>query len=86
LRLEEHSLPGLLSTCPFPIALPNSLQEFRSIDFGVAQCPLQSVTVNLVVKRKDYDAAVGMFHLNVTTLSMDFDEVEPLERGEDLLA
>ena len=29
---------------------------------------------------------VGMFHLNVTTLSMDFAEVEPLERCEDLLA
>ena len=79
-------MPGLLSTCLFPIVSSNSLQEFRNIDFGVALCSLQSVTVNLVVKRKYYDAAVGMFHLNVTTLSMDFDDVEPLERCEDLLA
>ena len=39
-----------------------------------------------VMKRKYYDAAIRMLHLHVTTLSMDFDEVEPLECREDLLA
>jgi hypothetical protein len=38
------------------------------------------------MKRNYYDAAIRMLHLHVATLSMDFDEVEPLKRREDLFA
>jgi hypothetical protein len=71
---------------PFFSLSSNSFQKLLNIDVGVAQCTFQRVTIDFVVKGKDYDAAIGMFHLHVTTFSMDFDEVKPLERREDLLA
>jgi hypothetical protein len=79
------SLEDRFQVAPF-VRSSNSIQKFSNLDVGIAQRTFQRVTIYFVVKRKDYDAAIGMFHLDVTTFSMGFDEIEPLECREDLFA
>jgi hypothetical protein len=43
------------------------------------KAPLQRVAVNLIVEGKYDDAAIGMFHLQMAALSMNFDEAQARE-------
>jgi hypothetical protein len=52
----------------------NHIQKLLEIDIGVAKSTLQRVAIDLVMKRKDYDASIGMLHLHMTAFPMHLNE------------
>jgi hypothetical protein len=59
------------------------LQEFVNVNVCVAECTPQSVAVHFVVEREDDYPTVGMLHLYVTALAVNFDEAQARERGKN---
>ena len=53
------------------------------IDVAIAQGAFQSVTIDFIVKWKDYYSPIGMFHLYVATFAMNFYEAQAFEGGEN---
>lgn len=63
---------------------PNHIDEVFDFDVRVSLGTLQRVAVNLIVEGEYNDAAIGMFHLQMAALSMNFDEAQPREGRRDL--
>jgi len=53
---------------------PNEIQKLIEVDIRVAESAFQCVPIDFVMKREDYDTAIGVLHLHVTALSMHFNE------------
>ena len=59
-------------------------EEVLNGNTRILQRSFECVAVNFVVKRKYDPASVGMLHLDVASLPMDFHKAKALERCEDL--
>ena len=68
------------------VGSPDNIEEVFDFDVCVPQGTLQRIAVNLIVEGKYNDAAIGMFHLQMAALSMNFDETWPRECRQDLSA
>ena len=64
--------------------LDDPSEEVFNGNARIPQRSFECVAVNFVVKRKDDPASVGMLHLDVASLPMDFHKAKALERCEDL--
>ena len=62
----------------------DSSEEVLNGNARILQRSFECVAVNFVVKWKYDPASVGMLHLNVASLPMDFRKAKALERCEDL--
>lgn len=66
------------------MVLPNHTDEVLDFDVRISQGTFKRVAVNLIMEGKYNDAAIGMFHLQMAALSMNFDEAQPREGRQDL--
>ena len=63
---------------------PNYIEEVLDFDVRISQGTLKRVAVSLIMEGEYNDAAIGMFHLHMAALSMNFDETQPREGRQDL--
>jgi hypothetical protein len=59
-------------------------QEVAFVDRRVPECDAEGLPIDLVVKRNDNLAAIGVDQFHVATFAMRFMEPEPSERRDDL--
>jgi len=64
--------------------MSNVSEELFYLYARVAERAFEGVAVNLVVERKDDCSPVLVLHLNVASLSMNFNEAKPPQRRQHL--